>query len=74
MRRVLSSVHLPGTTTPVTFCAGIAEAVLYPGYDAADIVTELINRAEAALQIAIHGGGNRVEALQCRFQRAAMAS
>ena len=74
MRRVLSTVHLPGTTTPVTFCAGIAEAVLYPGYDAADIVTELINRAEAALQIAIHGGGNRVEALQCRFQRAAMAS
>jgi hypothetical protein len=58
----------------VAFCGGIAEAVVHPGYDPADIVTELINRAEAALQAALQHGGNKVEALECRFQTAAMAS
>jgi diguanylate cyclase (GGDEF)-like protein len=74
LRRVLSGVYLPGTQTTPTFSAGVAEAVLNPAYDSADIVTELINRAEAALQTAIHAGGNRVETLECRFQPAAMAS
>ena len=51
-RRLLANTRVPA------FAAGIAEAVSEPGFDPIDIVTELINRAEAALERALGAGGN----------------
>ncbi|HEV8524106.1 MAG TPA: tetratricopeptide repeat protein [Terriglobales bacterium] len=70
MRRVLGSVRLPGTDQPVTVTAGIAEAVIDPKYDAIDNVTELMNRAEYALEIAEGEGGNKSHALPPQLQMA----
>jgi diguanylate cyclase (GGDEF)-like protein len=52
MRKVLSGVHMPGKTAGVAVTVGIAEAVLQSRFDPVDIVTEIINRAEAALEAA----------------------
>ena len=41
---------------PLSFSASVAEAVARPDYDSEDIVTELINRAEAGL-VEAHGRG-----------------
>jgi len=48
----------------VTLSASIAEAAIRPGYDVEDIVTELINRAEAGLEEAGNRGGAAVVALE----------
>jgi len=45
---------------PPSFSASVAEAVARPDYDSEDIVTELINRAEAGLGEAQGRGGNVV--------------
>lgn len=68
MRKVLSLNKIPGTdrTPPIT--VGIAEAVLHPQFDPVDIVTEVINRVEAALESARAEGGNRARALAASFQ------
>lgn len=57
MRKLLETAH-PHAKIPFTMTVGIAEAVLEPAYDPADIVTEVINRAEAALDKAKADGGN----------------
>ncbi|MFB3815274.1 MAG: tetratricopeptide repeat protein [Terriglobales bacterium] len=67
LRKVLASTR----ANPLTF--GIAEAVLHSQYDAADIVTELVNRAEMALQTAFNGGGNNAHALAAVIQSSATA-
>jgi diguanylate cyclase (GGDEF)-like protein len=55
LRKVIAEVRLPGkdggTALAVQFSAGLAEAVIRPEYDAVDIVTEVINRAEQALAL-----------------------
>ena len=43
---------------PITFSASVTEAVARTDFDTEDIVTELINRAEAGLQEAHQRGGN----------------
>lgn len=70
MRKVLASTKIPGTerTPPIT--AGIAEAVLQEKYDAADIVTEVINRVENALEVARSEGGNKAHSLAATLQPA----
>jgi diguanylate cyclase (GGDEF)-like protein len=55
-RRVLEQQRVAGTETPVAFAAGLAESVMKPQYDPVDIVTEVINRAEMALEQACAGG------------------
>jgi diguanylate cyclase (GGDEF)-like protein len=45
---------------PLSFSASVAEAVARPDYDSEDIVTELINRAEAGLVEAHGRGGDAV--------------
>jgi GGDEF domain-containing protein len=50
---------------------GIAEAVLQEKFDPADIVTEVINRVESALERARHEGGNKVQALAANLQPSA---
>jgi len=60
LRRLLGEVRLPGKDHPVALTAGLAEAVMRQQYDPVDIVTEVINRAEQALQEAIAQGPGKV--------------
>jgi diguanylate cyclase (GGDEF)-like protein len=70
MRKVLSTTRIPTTerTPPIT--VGIAEAVLQEKFDAADIVTEVINRVENALELARSEGGNKAHSLAANLQHA----
>jgi tetratricopeptide (TPR) repeat protein/GGDEF domain-containing protein len=70
LRRILADVRLPGRETPPPSTVGVAEAVMRPAYDAADIVTEVINRVESALEKA-RTASNKVCALQSEFENAA---
>ena len=51
---------------PLSFSASVAEAVARPDYESEDIVTELINRAEAGLEEARGRGGDVVIASRLR--------
>jgi diguanylate cyclase (GGDEF)-like protein len=66
LRRILADVRLPGRDTPPPNTVGVAEAVTRPAYDPADIVTEVINRVEGALEKG-RAASNRVCALQSEF-------
>jgi GGDEF domain-containing protein len=72
-RRLLTGTMVPSTSRPVTLTAGIAQAYIQPRFDPVDIVTELINRAEAALEIAKAEGGNRAHSLAPETENAAVA-
>ncbi|HEY1939210.1 MAG TPA: diguanylate cyclase [Candidatus Angelobacter sp.] len=73
MRKVLASTKIPGTdrTPPIT--VGIAEAVLQERFDAVDMVTEVINRVESALEMARAEGGNKAHSLAPTLQPNAVA-
>ena len=73
LRKLLSEVRLPGTEEPVAFNAGLAEAVVRQEYDAVDIVTEVINRAELALDAALSSGAGKMVALTPARSAAATA-
>ncbi|HEX3321802.1 MAG TPA: diguanylate cyclase [Terriglobales bacterium] len=60
LRKLLADVKLPGKDQQVNFSAGLAEAVVRQQYDAVDIVTEVINRAEQALDSAMTQGLGKV--------------
>ena len=51
-RHTLDRLRLEMANPLPVFTAGIAEAVLQQGYEPADVITELINRTEDALQTA----------------------
>jgi diguanylate cyclase (GGDEF)-like protein len=68
MRKVLTGVRIPGTDRPPIFSIGVAETALQPSFDPVDIVTEVINRAEAALEVARTDGGNKAQALAPRLE------
>jgi len=68
MRKVLAPIRVPGTDRAPSMTAGIAEAVLQESFDAVDIVTEVINRVEHALDIARSEGGNKAHALGANLQ------
>ena len=68
MRRIMGSNRIPGTDRLVPMTVGIAEAVLQPHYDAVDIVTEVINRVENALEVAKSEGGNKAHSLAANLQ------
>ena len=72
LRRVSAAIHLPGRDCGPVLAAGIAEAVMRPGFDAADIVTELVNRAERAIEGA-RNDPSKVCALPCAFDLNAVA-
>lgn len=72
-RRILQEINMPNSQDPVPFTAGIAEAVMRAQYDPIDIVTEVINRAEQALEQANAHGGNSVRVLSSSFASAAVA-
>jgi len=70
--RVLASMKSPATERPLTTRVGIAEVAIRPGFDPVDIVTEVINRAENALGVAI-AEGRGAHALQPAPQDEAVA-
>jgi diguanylate cyclase (GGDEF)-like protein len=64
LRRAASGLRPPWDSTRVTLSAGIVEAVAKSDYECEDIVTDLINRAEASVEEARKRGGNTVVALE----------
>ena len=56
LRRLLGEVRFPGKDRGVEFSAGIAQAVMRPHFDPVDIVTEVANRADHALEQAVAQG------------------
>ena len=73
MRKVLAPIKIPGTERTPPISAGIAEAVLQERFDAVDMVTEVINRVENALEIARSEGGNKAHSLAPVLQPNAVA-
>ncbi len=73
LRKVAATVKLPQKDTPVPFTTGIAEAVVRQNFDPVDIVTEVINRAELALDMAHAQGQGKVMAVAASFASAAVA-
>ena len=74
-RILLTNVHWPGKTEAqsVTFATGVAEAVIRPHFDPVDIVTEVINRLEQALDLALCDETAGVQVLGSTFAAAAVA-
>jgi diguanylate cyclase (GGDEF)-like protein len=70
IRQAGAGVRPPWEGPPVALSASVAEAVGRVDYDSEDIVTELINRAEAGLDEARRRGGDVVVALSAQTQRA----
>ena len=73
LRKLLADVKLPGKDQRVNFSAGLAEAVVRQQYDAVDIVTEVINRAEQALESAMAQGLGKVVCQAPNLTAAAVA-
>jgi tetratricopeptide (TPR) repeat protein/GGDEF domain-containing protein len=71
MRRVIGSAAEKQFAT--SFNAGVAEAVLRQEFDPVDIVTEVINRAERALEKSVSEGAGKSVALSANFAAAAVA-
>jgi diguanylate cyclase (GGDEF)-like protein len=70
LRKVLNGTKLTGTNREVVMSVGIAEAVVQQKYDPIDIVTEVINRAEAALEVAKGEGGGKAHSLAPQYETA----
>ncbi len=64
LRKTAAGIRPPWDGGGVTLSAGIAEAVARPDFENEDIVTDLINRAEATLDEARKKGGNMVVGLE----------
>jgi diguanylate cyclase (GGDEF)-like protein len=73
MRKALAGVKIANSSRALTIAVGIAEAVLLQQYDPIDIVTEVINRVESALESAQAEGPNSAKSLAPQFQTAAVA-
>ena len=73
LRKLVFEARFPGTDEPIPFTAGLAEAVMRNGFDAVDIVTEVINRAEQALHDAVTEGAGSVVCLAPTLASAAVA-
>jgi diguanylate cyclase (GGDEF)-like protein len=73
LQRLVAQLRMPEKQDPVHFSAGLAEAVVRGEYDPVDIVTEVINRAEQALQTAIGQGAGKIVALAASYAAAAVA-
>jgi GGDEF domain-containing protein len=58
LRKLMSSIRLGTHKEELPMAAGIAEVVIHPHFEPADIVTEAINRLEAALERARLEGPN----------------
>jgi PleD family two-component response regulator len=78
LRKLIAEVKLPTKDggekgQPLPFSGGLAEAVVRENYDPVDIVTEVINRAEHALAVALTQGPGKVTALGAALAAGAVA-
>ncbi len=71
LRKLLAEIKLSEEILP--FSAGLAEAVVRQQYDPVDIVTEVINRADKALDTAVAQGMGRIVSLPPAVAAAAVA-
>jgi tetratricopeptide (TPR) repeat protein len=71
LRKLLADVKLSDEIVP--FSAGLAEAVVRQQFDPVDIVTEVINRADKALDSAVAQGMGRIVSLAPSVAAAAVA-
>jgi hypothetical protein len=71
LRKLLAEVRLSDEIVP--FSAGLAEAVVRQQFDPVDIVTEVINRADKALDTAVAQGMGRIVSLANSVAAAAVA-
>lgn len=60
LKRLLAEVRFPGKDKGVEFSAGLAQAVMRQHFDPADIVTEVANRADHALELAVAQGAGKI--------------
>jgi diguanylate cyclase (GGDEF)-like protein len=60
LRRLLAEVRFPGKDKGVEFSAGLAPAVMRQHFDPVDIVTEVANRADHALEQAVAQGAGKI--------------
>jgi tetratricopeptide (TPR) repeat protein/GGDEF domain-containing protein len=72
-RSLLTAIHWPNNPEGVQFATGVAEAVIRPQFDPVDIVTEVINRVEQALDLALCDETAGVQVLGSTFAAAAVA-
>jgi len=73
MRKVLVTTKIPGTDRTPPMSVGIGETVLQTRFDPVDIVTEVINRVENALDLARAEGGNKAHSVAPNLQPDAVA-
>jgi len=73
LRKVLTGVKVPGTEKIPPMTVGIAEAVMQSKYDPIDIVTEVINRADTALDAAKAEGPGTAKSIAAELEAAAVA-
>jgi diguanylate cyclase (GGDEF)-like protein len=73
LQRLLAQLRMPEKQESIDFNAGLAEAVVRAEFDPVDIVTEVINRAEQALQTANGQGTGKIVALAASYAAAAVA-
>ncbi len=71
LRRLLGEVKYPGKNQGVEFSAGLAQAVMRQHFDTADIVTEVVNRADQALEQAVGQGIGKVVTMAPQFAASA---
>src|SRR5580658_5390822 len=71
LRRLLGEVRFPGKNQGVEFCAGLAQAVMRQHFDPVDIVTEVANRADHALEEAVVQGPGKIVTQAPQFAAAA---
>ena len=67
LRRLLGEVKYPGKNQKVEFSAGLAQAVMRQHFDPVDIVTEVVNRADQALEQAAGQGIGKIVTLAPQF-------
>jgi diguanylate cyclase (GGDEF)-like protein len=72
MRRLISTA-MSERQLAASLNAGVAEAVLRQEFDPVDIVTEVINRAERALEKSVADGAGKSIALAANLSAAAVA-
>ena len=71
LRRLLAEVRFPGKNEGVDFSAGLAQAVMRQHFDPVDIVTEVANRADHALEQAVMQGGGGIVSQAPQFAASA---
>ena len=71
LRRLLGEVRFPGKDQGVEFSAGLAQAVIRQHFDPVDIVTEVANRADHALEFAVVQGAGKIVSQAPQFAASA---